>query len=85
MDKSLEKRLEELEARNQRVEIEKSWEVSWTRRILLSILTYLIIVLFMWFFELPDPFMNAIIPALALLLSGPSLTIAKRLWIKQRA
>lgn len=82
MNDLLEARIGKLEERNRRVELEKAWEVSWTRRILISLLTYLIIVLFMWFFNLTNPFVNSIIPALAFLLSGPTLNIAKQAWLK---
>jgi hypothetical protein len=84
MKLSLEERIHQLELRNKRVEIGKSWEVSWTRRSLISLLTYLIIVLYMWFFELPNPFVNALVPALAFLLSGPTMNIFKSMWTKKK-
>ncbi len=75
-------RLRKVEERNRRVEAEKSWEVSWTRRLSLAALTYVAIAILMWALEIPDPLVNAIIPAVALLLSGPTMNIVKELWIK---
>ena len=42
-DKSLEGRIAELEERNKRVELDKAWETSWTRKIIIAVLTYLVV------------------------------------------
>jgi len=39
---NLEKEVELIKERNLRVEAEKGWEVSWSRRLFISISTYLI-------------------------------------------
>lgn len=78
---NLEKRLEKIEERNRRVEIDKAWEVSWFRRILLMIFTYLAIGLYMNAIEISDPWLNAIIPSIGFLLSTLSLPFFKKLWI----
>jgi hypothetical protein len=38
----LEQRIRKIEERNQKVEADKAWEMSWARRILLTIFTYLV-------------------------------------------
>lgn len=78
----LEKEIELIKQRNKRVETEKSWETSWIRKILLGILTYLVISLFFLVAELPNPFINSIVPTLAFILSTLSLSYIKNLWLK---
>ncbi len=79
---SLKKEIERLKERNKRVETDKAWETSLTRKIIVAILTYLVIVIFFYFAELPNPFVNSIVPALAFILSTSALPFFKRLWLK---
>jgi polyferredoxin len=72
----------EIKARNARVETEKAWETSTFRKILIVILTYIVIVLFFIFAKLPKPFLGAIVPAVAFILSTLSIGYFKKIWIK---
>ncbi|MBI2018467.1 hypothetical protein HYS96_02055 [Candidatus Daviesbacteria bacterium] len=78
----LEKEVEAIKQRNKRVENEKSWETSWTRRVVIVILTYLVTSLFFLFAGVSQPFINAIVPALAFVLSTASVPIFKNFWLK---
>lgn len=78
----LEQEINKIKERNKRVETEKTWETSWTRRIMVAILTYLIISLFFLFAGVSKPFTNAIVPSLAFVLSTASVPIFKTLWLK---
>ena len=69
--------------RNKRVEMDKAWETSWTRKILIIILTYVVIVVFFIFAGLSKPFVNSIVPSLAFVLSTLSLPMFKRMWINR--
>ncbi len=80
----IKKDIEDIKARNARVELDKAWETSWTRRILILILTYIVIVLFFYFARLPEPFLNAIVPAVAFLLSTLSVSYVKKVWEGKR-
>ena len=71
-----------IKARNKRVEIDKKWETSLTRRILLIVFTYLSIGVYLDVINIPNPWMNAIVPALAFLLSTLTLPFFKKLWQK---
>lgn len=71
-----------LKERNRRVEAGKAWETSWSRKVVLAVLTYLVIVLFFWISKLPEPFLNALVPTFGFLLSTASLPIFKKVWIK---
>ena len=42
----LEKEIEQIKERNKHVELDKKWETSWTRRICIIILTYLLVLLY---------------------------------------
>ena len=79
----LEKEIIEIKKRNLRVEADKAWETSWTRRFFIVILTYLVIVLFFYFADLPDPFVNSIVPALAFVLSTFSMGVLRSFWQKK--
>ncbi|MFC1749642.1 hypothetical protein ACFL2V_12640 [Pseudomonadota bacterium] len=75
--------IDKIKERNSRVEADKSWETSWTRRLLVLILTYAVIVIFFLFAKLPEPFVNAIVPSLAFVLSTLSIPIFKKWWLKK--
>ena len=42
----LEEHIQKIEERNKRVELDKSWETSWTRKLCICILTYIIVVIY---------------------------------------
>ena len=78
----LEKRIKEIEKRNKRVESDKFWEISYTRRILLVIFTYLAIAFYLQAIEVSQPWLNAFVPAVAFMLSTLTLPFFKKLWLK---
>ena len=79
---SLEKRIKDIEERNKKVEIDKSWETSYSRRTLIAIFTYLAISLYLNAIKIPDPWLNAIVPTIGFLLSTLTLPFFKRIWMK---
>ena len=80
--KDLAEGLNKIRERNKRVEADKAWETSWTRKIIIVVLTYFVIVVFFIFAKLPDPFINSIVPSLAFVLSTLTLPFFKKMWIK---
>jgi len=84
MDKfeELEKRINIIEQRNKSVELNKAWEQSFTRRILIFIFTYLAIALYLKFIVGINPWINAIVPSLGFVLSTLTLPWFKRQWVK---
>ncbi|MBT3297412.1 hypothetical protein HN385_00650 [archaeon] len=78
----IEKRLIAIEQRNSKVEYDKAWETSWSRKIIIAILTYATIVLFFYIAQLPKPFINSIVPTTGFMLSTLSLPFFKKLWMK---
>jgi len=77
------KEIESIKQRNARVEIDKEWETSYTRKLIIAILTYLVIVLFFISANVANPFVNAIVPTLGFILSTLSLTYFKKIWIEK--
>ncbi len=78
----IKKDLLEIKERNKRVELDKAWETSLARKVIVALLTYVVIVLFFYFARLPKPFVNAIVPATGFLISTLSVAFFKKLWIK---
>lgn len=80
----IERRLAAVEERNKRVEVDKDWERSWTRRIFLVILTYLAVLLYFLAIEIESAYINAAVPAAGFFLSTMTLQFIKSLWIRMR-
>lgn len=84
MSKNIEQRLSAIEARNERVEADKAWETSWTRRISIMLLTYFVVVLYFQFVINVEPWLNALVPVIGFLLSTLAISTLKSYWIKNR-
>jgi len=69
--------------RNERVTIDKAWETSTTRKILIGVFTYIVIVIFLTIIGLKNPYLNALVPTIGYILSTLSIPYAKRIWIKK--
>ncbi len=78
----LEEELEKIRERNRRVESDKAWETSYIRRTLLIIFTYLAIGCYLRAINIPEPWLNAIVPAFAFMLSTLTLPFFKKLWLR---
>lgn len=84
MSRSLEKRIKEIENRNKRVEADKAWETSWTRKLSIATLTYLVVVAYLYFVIKIDPWLNALVPVVGYLLSNITISFLKKQWIKKK-
>ena len=80
----LEARLKRIEDRNKKVESDKLWETSYFRRILLIAFTYIAVVFYLAAIRVARPWLNAIVPAAAFMLSTLTLPFFKKLWLKCR-
>lgn len=79
---NLENRIKKLEERNHRVEADKAWETSLTRRTILALLTYISIGAYLQAIQIGTPWLNAIVPTIAFMLSTLTLPFFKRIWLK---
>jgi len=78
--KSLEERVAAIEKRNQKVELDKKWETSWTRRLTIVILTYGVIVIYLFAINNDKPFINGAVPVAGFLLSTLVLKRIRDIW-----
>ena len=76
-------RVENIEERNKRVEVDKKWEGSWTRKFAIVLLTYCVVVTYLFVIGNNSPWINAIVPPVGFLLS--TLAVGKlRTWWQSR-
>ena len=73
--------IERIKERNKRVESDKACEGSISRRLLIALMTYIVIVIFLWTINAPKPWLNAIVPAVGFILSTLTLSFFKRFWL----
>ncbi len=80
--KDLEKRISDIEARNKRVELDKRWETSFTRRVSICILTYIIVLLFSYFINNSNNiFLSSLVPVIGFTLSTLSVGLIRKIWV----
>lgn len=79
---NIEERISRIEKRNANVEVDKAWETSYFRKLLIVLFTYLSIALYLKYIVKIDPWINAIVPAIGFLLSTLSLSYFKKVWEK---
>ena len=78
----LEKRVSAIEARNKRVELDKKWETSFTRRISICILTYFVVLLFSYFINISNNiFLSSLVPVIGFTLSTLSVGLIRKIWL----
>lgn len=82
--KELEKRIDQIDGRNKKVEADKAWETSLCRKILIIGLTYIVAVLYLKIADTTNPFFGAVVPCVGFYLSTQSLKLIKPLWLKGR-
>jgi hypothetical protein len=80
----MENELEKIQKRNIRVELDKAWEISGTRKIIIACLTYVVAVLWLYVIGNEAPLLNGLVPVGGYLLSTLSLPILKKWWIKNQ-
>ena len=83
--KDLEKEVAAIKARNKRVETDKAWETSWTRRICIMILTYIVVVFYSFTIsKVQNVWLSSLVPVIGFTLSTLSLGLVRKLWEKRR-
>lgn len=80
---NLEKEIEEIKKRNKRVELDKSWETSWTRKICIMLLTYIVVVIYSLLIKkINNVYLSSLVPVIGFTLSTLSLRLVRKLWEK---
>ena len=75
--------INEIKDRNRRVEIDKAWEQSWTRRLFIATITYVVALWFLQAIDAAIPYFNALVPMGGYILSTLSLPFLKNWWAKR--
>lgn len=81
---NLEAAIEKINARNQRVEADKAWEVSIFRKVVIAIITYIAASIVLNLIGSHKYLLDALIPSEAYLLSVQTIPMVKRWWIERR-
>lgn len=81
---NIESRIKKIEERNQRVETDKAWEVSITRRGFIAVVTYVFSVWYLSAIGADQVWLYALIPAAGYVLSTLSLPWIRRQWERGR-
>ena len=80
---NLEKEIKKIQERNKRVELDKAWETSWTRKICIMILTYIVVIIYSYVIRNFDNiFLSSLVPVIGFTLSTLSLRLVRNLWEK---
>ena len=80
---NIENEIEQIKDRNKRVELDKKWETSWTRRICIMILTYIVVVTYSYIVKNYDNILlSSLVPVIGFTLSTLSLKAIRKIWQK---
>lgn len=76
--------IKKIKERNKKVEMDKAWETSWTRRIFIMILTYIVVVIYSYVIkENSSIFLSSLVPVIGFALSTLSLKVVRNIWEKK--
>ena len=85
MEENLKQEIEKIKERNKRVELDKAWETSWTRRICICILTYIIVVIYSYLINnISNVWFSSLVPVIGFALSTLSLKFVRKIWEKNK-
>lgn len=81
----LENEITKIKERNKKVELDKSWETSWTRRICICVLTYIVVVIYSYLInEISNIWLSSLVPVIGFTLSTVSLKLIRNIWEKNK-
>ena len=81
----IEQKIKNIEERNKRVELDKKWETSWTRKICIIILTYIVVIIYSYVIsKYTNIFLSSLVPVIGFTLSTLSLNLVRKLWEKKQ-
>ncbi|MEI7562577.1 MAG: hypothetical protein WCJ39_02435 [bacterium] len=80
----LKEEIQDLKTRNKKVEADKARETSRARKGIITVLTYAVIVIFLYTAKLPNPRINAIVPTIGFVLSTLGLNAFKNVRLQNK-
>ena len=82
--KELENEIEQIKERNKRVELDKKWETSATKKICIAILTYVVVIIYsVLISKRSNVFLSSLVPVIGYTLSTLSLKAIRKIWEKK--
>jgi len=82
-NEELEKEIIKIKERNKKVELDKKWETSLTRKICICILTYIVVIIYSYIVRNYDKiFLSSLVPVIGFTLSTLSLKLIRNVWEK---
>lgn len=83
--KDLEEEIEKIKQRNAKVELDKKWETSITRKICICVLTYIVVIIYSYLTnKISNIFLSSLVPVIGFTLSTVSLNFIRRIWEKYK-
>lgn len=84
-NKELENEIVKIKERNKKVELDKAWETSWTRKIFICILTYIVVVIYSHLInKISNIWLSSLVPVIGFTLSTVSLRLVRNIWEKNK-
>ncbi len=82
-NEELEKEIIKIKERNKKVELDKKWETSLTRKMCICILTYIVVIIYSYIVRNYDNiFLSSLVPVIGFTLSTLSLRVIRSAWEK---
>lgn len=80
---NIENEIKNIKERNKKVELDKRWETSWTRKLCIIVLTYIIVIIYSYLIKKYDNiFLSSLVPVIGFTLSTLSLKYVRKIWEK---
>lgn len=77
----IEEEINNIKERNKRVELDKKWETSLTRKIFIMVLTYIVVIIYSYLVRNYDNiFLSSLVPVIGFTLSTLSLKVIRKNW-----
>ena len=84
-DKELENEILKIKERNKKVELDKAWETSFTRKICICILTYIVVVTYSHLIsKVTNIWLSSLVPVIGFALSTVSLNLIRNIWERDK-
>ena len=73
--------IDQIKNRNKKVETDKAWETSWTRKICIALLTYFVVVLYSYIIsQFSNIWLSSLVPVFGFILSTLSIKFVRKIW-----
>ena len=83
--KNLELEIEKIKERNKKVELDKAWETSLTRKLCICVLTYIVVVIYSYLInKVSNIYLSSLVPVIGFTLSTLSLKLIRNIWEKKK-